>query len=138
MQIKSGSEVGSYHSTPASRVVQKKERSWSGGLSLGRADPSFRERIVYRQPTGLKARNYRNGFSRPALRDGSLNSLFQVALYPPSCITGLEACHQVALIFPAEGSEAGSYHSSLDSRVIQTKEEAAPSCDHTRVLEGGS
>ena len=28
--------------------------------------------------------NHRNDFSRPALRHGSLNSLFQVALYLPS------------------------------------------------------
>jgi len=43
-----------------------------------------RERVLYWQPTGPNPHNHRDDFSRPALRHGSLNSLFQVALYLPS------------------------------------------------------
>jgi hypothetical protein len=40
----------------------------------------FRERVLY----GLNPLNHRDELSGPALRHGSLNSLFQVALYLPS------------------------------------------------------
>ena len=43
-----------------------------------------RERDLYRQRTGPSPLNYRDDFSRPALRHGSLNSHFQVAVYLPS------------------------------------------------------
>ena len=43
-----------------------------------------RERVIYWQPTGPNPLHHRDGFSRPALRHRSLNSLFQVALYLPS------------------------------------------------------
>ena len=43
-----------------------------------------RERLLYGQPTGPSPLNHRDGVSRPALRHGSLNSLFQVALDLPS------------------------------------------------------
>jgi len=48
-----------------------------------------RERDLYSQPTGPNPLNHRDDFSRPASRHGSLNSLFQVALYLPS-YTGYE------------------------------------------------
>ena len=40
--------------------------------------------FFYWQPTGPNPLNHRDDFSRPALRHGSLNSLFQIALYLPS------------------------------------------------------
>ena len=40
-----------------------------------------KERVLDRQPIGLNPLNRRDEFSRPALRHGSLNSLFQVASY---------------------------------------------------------
>ena len=40
-----------------------------------------RERILYCQPTGPNPLNHRDSFSRSALRHGSSNLLFQVALY---------------------------------------------------------
>ena len=43
-----------------------------------------RERVLYRQLSGLNPFNRRDDFSGPALRHESLNSLFQVALYLPS------------------------------------------------------
>ena len=38
-----------------------------------------RERVLYGQPTGPNPLNHRDDFSRPALRHGSLHSLFHVA-----------------------------------------------------------
>ena len=72
------------------------ERSWSAQSSGGRLSgtgclrraSSERERVLYWQPTGPNPLNhrddFRDDFSRPALRHGSLNSLFQVALHLPS------------------------------------------------------
>ena len=40
-----------------------------------------RERVLYRQHTGPNPLNHQDDFSGPALRHGSLNSLFQVASY---------------------------------------------------------
>ena len=45
---------------------------------------SKREIVLYLQPTGPNPLNHRNYFSGPALRHGSLNSLFQVAVHIPS------------------------------------------------------
>ena len=44
---------------------------------------SRRERILYCQPTGPNPLHHLDDFGRPALRHGSSNSLFQVALYLP-------------------------------------------------------
>ena len=46
--------------------------------------PERRERVLYSQSTGPNQLNHPDDFSRPALRHGILNSLFQVALYLPS------------------------------------------------------
>ena len=43
-----------------------------------------RGKVLYWQPTGPNPLNHRDDFSGPALRHGSLNSLFQVTLYLPS------------------------------------------------------
>ena len=48
------------------------------------ADPAQRERVLYLQPTGPNPLHHSDDFSRPALRHGSLNFLFQVASYLPS------------------------------------------------------
>ena len=42
------------------------------------------ERVLHRKLTGPNPLNHRDDLSRPALRHGSVNSLFQVALYLPS------------------------------------------------------
>jgi len=44
----------------------------------------FQERVLYRQPTAPNPLNDPDDFIRPALRHGSLNSVFQVALHLPS------------------------------------------------------
>ena len=44
---------------------------------------ALRERVLYWQPTSPNPLNHRHNFSRPALRHGSLNPLFQVALQRP-------------------------------------------------------
>jgi len=49
-----------------------------------RTSPSNRERVVYLSPAGPNPLDQRDDFSGPFLRHGSLNSLFQVALYLPS------------------------------------------------------
>jgi hypothetical protein len=62
-----------------------------GGVFYERGTPVLlvafrvdRERVLYLQPTGPNPHNLRDGFSRPALRHGSLISLFQVAACLPS------------------------------------------------------
>ncbi len=45
---------------------------------------SDRERILHWQPTGPNPLDDRNDSSRPALRHGNVDSLFQVALHLPS------------------------------------------------------
>ena len=42
---------------------------------------AWRERVLYWQLTGPNPPNHRDDFSRPALRHGSLNSIFRVASY---------------------------------------------------------
>ena len=57
-------------------------KSWaSPGRSL-RVSGFQREIVLHRQPTGPNSLNHRDDFSRPALRNGSLNSLSQVAYLP--------------------------------------------------------
>ena len=41
----------------------------------------YRERVLYRHPTGPNPLNHRDDFSRPALRHGSLNSFFKAAYH---------------------------------------------------------
>ena len=48
-------------------------------------DPSQRERVVYGQPTGPNPLNHQDEFSRPALRHGGFNSLFQEDSVPEVC-----------------------------------------------------
>ena len=43
-----------------------------------------RKRVIYSQPTGSNSVDLQDDLSGQALRHGGLNSLFQVALYPPS------------------------------------------------------
>ena len=45
---------------------------------------SCRERVLYSPPTGPNPLHRRDDFRRPALRHGSFNSLFQVAVCLPS------------------------------------------------------
>ena len=57
-----------------------------------------RERDLYQQPTGPSPPNHRNYSSRPALRHGSLSSLFQVALHLERLViycqtTGVSTAH---------------------------------------------
>jgi len=58
-----------------------------------------RGRLLHCQSTGPNPLHHRNGFGRPALRHGSSNCLFQVALYlPPQHLTAsLAACKKMAL-----------------------------------------
>jgi hypothetical protein len=42
------------------------------------------ERVIYLEPTGPNPLHHRDDFRRPALRHGSLNSIFQVAFCLPA------------------------------------------------------
>jgi len=65
---------------PAARplpTIQDVREKWHG-------DPTARERVLCRQPTGPNPLNHRDDWSGAALRHESLNSLFQVASCLPS------------------------------------------------------
>ena len=74
------------------RQPQRGPRRWLGRRGPSRLGgsrsvfhtSSFKGRKIYCQPTGPNPINHRDDFGRPALRHGSLNSPFQVALHPPS------------------------------------------------------
>ena len=51
--------------------------------------------------------NHRDNFSKPALRHGSLNSLFQVALYLPSCRRDKESAEEAAAAATQHAREGG-------------------------------
>jgi len=67
--------------------VREREMDREWGLEVDEAlqsksHPGERERVLYWHPTGPNPLHHRDDFSRPALRHGSLNSLFQVAYLP--------------------------------------------------------
>ena len=66
-------------------ALHQATRPWTSTVQrLVACLPLVLKRARYRQPTGPNPLNTRDDFGKPALRHGSLNSLFQVALYLPS------------------------------------------------------
>jgi len=62
------------------RATRAGESTGASGASSNSATvASSRERVLYRQHSDPNQLNHRDDFGRPALRHGSLNSLFQVA-----------------------------------------------------------
>ena len=59
-------------------------KSCKAKLERGRLTGAGAERVIHWQLTCPNPLNHRDNFSRPALRHGTLNSRFQVALYLPS------------------------------------------------------
>ena len=64
--------------------------------------------VLYRPPTGPNPLDPRDRLSRSALRHGSLNSLFQVALYLPRELVCAPATYGVFLVCPCVTRPSGA------------------------------